>query len=177
MNKKVLVFALIAVTVVLGGIFVLNSSDKKEETFKISSTPFPSAQITEQAATDSKASFTIFTHGTLRIFIDAKYHNQSEDVFIQFDNPNIIHVKKQGTTWDDFFKTLPLKLDKDCLTTGTGQIFCTGSSGKLRFYINGVEAPSVLEKQINDGDKLLVTYGNDSEQQIQKQLQKIPSSR
>ena len=56
---------------------------------------------------NKKASFAIFTNGTFRLFTAAMYHNLSEDVFIQADNPNIVHVKKTGITWDVFFKTLP----------------------------------------------------------------------
>lgn len=161
---------------VLGASLVLQSSEKEENTVAISSTPVPSAQITEKIVTDFNASFAIFTFGTFRIFTDEKYHHQSGEVFIQADNPNIIHVKNQGVTWDDFFRTLPFKLTKDCLATGTGQTFCTNSNGKLSFYLNSIEDPDALDKFFNKGDKLLVTYGNENKEQIQLQLQKVPSS-
>ncbi|HVF69317.1 MAG TPA: hypothetical protein VNA13_01995 [Xanthomonadales bacterium] len=173
MNKSVIIIVL----VVLAALSVLFFTQTKSEKVKAPSiqSPVSATPVIEKAEmTDYQASFAIFTNGTFRIFTAPMYHNQSEDVFIQADNPYVIHVKKSGTTWDDFFKTLPFKLTKDCLTTGTGQTFCSDDNGKLRFYLNGKEDPSALDKEINAGHRLLVTYGNENEQQIQEQLQKIP---
>jgi len=88
------------------------------------------------------------------------YHNLSQDVYITSDNPSIIHVKKAGITWADFFATLPMKLSKDCLVTGTKQTFCTGQEGSLRFYINDIENPEALDEIINEDNFLKVTYGS-----------------
>jgi hypothetical protein len=173
-NKKVLVFSVIVIIAVLGASFVLQSSGRKEEAISIPSTPVPSVEITEQAAVDFNASFAIFTHSTFRIFTAAMYHDLSDDVFIEGSNPNIVHVRKAGITWSDFFQTLPFSLDKECLTTGTGQTFCDREGGRLRFFINGIEDPDALNKVINEGDQLLVSFGNESEEDIQDQLQKVP---
>ena len=127
--------------------------------------------------TDIKSSFLIYTNGTLRIFSDPRYHNLSADIYLQSDNPNIIHVKKAGTTWDDFFKTLPMKLSNDCLTTGTGQTFCSNTNQQLKFYINEILAPNALDMVINDGDRLLVSFGDENEEEINNQLQQVPSAK
>lgn len=123
-----------------------------------------------------QASFAIFTNGTFRIFTAAMYHNQSADVFIESSNPNVIQVKKPGTTWGGFFSTLPFKLSDTCLTTGTGQNFCTNGSGTLKFFINGEFKPNALGLEIKKGDKLLITYGTDKPNSpaIQAQLGRIP---
>lgn len=174
MKKPIIIIGIIIV--VTSSIFFLNQTkpeEKKNATSQFSVSTAPSL-IQADKEVDYTAGFAIFTNGTFRIFTAPMYHNQSEDVFIESSNPNIVRVKKADITWDDFFKTLPFKLAKDCLTTGTGQTFCTNSNGKLSFYLNNIEDSSVLEKQINKGDRLLVTYGNENEEQIQLQLQKIP---
>lgn len=134
--------------------------------------------VKEKGSTKEKvnASFAIFTNGALRDFTNPRYHNQSKDVFIQSDNPNIIYVKKKGITWNDFFKTLPMQLSKDCLITGTGQKFCTNEDGSLKFYLNGQRDDNVLSKEIKNGDQALITYGNESEEEIKEQFQKIPKA-
>lgn len=104
------------------------------------------------------ATFEIYTNGTKRVFTDKKYHNLSQDVYIAQENPGVIYVKKEGVTWGDFFKTLPMKLTKGCLTTGTGQIFCTNDSYTLRFFINETEDPNALEKAIAPKDFLKVVF-------------------
>lgn len=119
-----------------------------------------------------KASFIIFTNGTLRDFSEPKYHNRSEGVFITAENPTQILVKRKGITWNDFFKTLPapMKLTKDCLYTGTGQEFCNGEAGSLKFFLNGVRDENFLSREIQNGDKALISYGNETESQLQAQL-------
>ncbi|MBI2326930.1 hypothetical protein HYU92_01280 [Candidatus Curtissbacteria bacterium] len=105
-----------------------------------------------------EASFQINTNGIIRNFKSPKYHQRSPDVYLSADSPTIVHVKKDGITWDDFFKTLPMKLTKDCLTTGDGETFCNGSSSSLKFYLNGREEPDLLDKKIEDEDSILITF-------------------
>lgn len=121
-----------------------------------------------------KAAFAIFTNGLFRVFTEEMYHNLSADVYIEASNPNIVFVKKADITWDEFFKTLPFTLSKDCLMTGTGQTFCTKGEQVLRFYLNREINPHALDQVIREGDQLLVSFGDTTETQIQNQLQQIP---
>lgn len=124
--------------------------------------------------TNIRASFAVFTNGTFRTFSDSKYHNLSPAVYIKSQNPNVVTVEIGGVVWGDFFETLPMKLDSSCLTTGTGQKFCSGSSGTLKFYINGSLDQNALSRKIEDGDKLLVSFGSESESEIEAQFSQIP---
>ena len=134
----------------------------------------PQESPTTQTDVDRLAGFAIFTNGLYRVFSATMYHNLSPDVYIEANNPNIIQIKKSGITWDDFFKTLPFKLTKDCLTTGTGERFCNSGNRTLKFYLNGVETDDLLEREIQDGDRALITYGSESEAQIQQQFSQVP---
>lgn len=142
-------------------------------------TPTPSSPpsqptIAQPKQVNYKAAFAIFTNGAFRIFTASMYHNLSTDVYIEAGNPNIVIVKKDGITWNDFFSTLPLKLTKDCLTTGTKQTFCTGTDGALQFYLNGVKTDTMLDLAIRNGDRALITFGNLTEKQLQEQFEKVP---
>jgi hypothetical protein len=121
------------------------------ETAIAQTTPAPSP-------TNFTAQFSIVTNGTTRIFTDPKYHNRSTDVFLTASNPNEIYVTKSHITWQDFFNTLPMKLTKDCLTTGTGQVFCSNNNGTLKFYLNNQEDSEALSKVIHPSDSLRVEY-------------------
>lgn len=118
-----------------------------------STTPTPKAQ-----AVNIKASLQIITQGIVRSFKNPKYHQKSPDVYLSADDPTVVHVKKDGVTWDDFFKTLPMKLTKDYLTTGDGETFCTGTDGTLKFYLDDKEDHDLLDKEIKDGDKVLIKF-------------------
>lgn len=119
-----------------------------------------------------RAYFAIFTNGTFRIFTLPMYHNLSPDVYITAETPNTITVTKTQQTWQDFFNTLPFTLSQDCLTTGTGEQFCTGPAGTLSFYLNGQNVPEALTRQLLPEDMLLVTYGS-NETEIQQQLEEL----
>ena len=121
-----------------------------------------------------RASFLIYTNGTLRIFTDPKYHNKSAKAFINSNSPNQITVRESGITWRDFFRTLPMKLEESCLITGTGQAFCNNREYSLQFYVNGIKNQKVLDEAINDKDKLLVTYEPENSSRIKKQIDSIP---
>lgn len=107
---------------------------------------------------DITATFTIKTDSITRSFKAEKYHNKSPDVFITKDDPTKVYVKKKGIAWDDFFKTLPMKLTKGCLTTGDGETFCDGKQGTLQFYLNDSEDKDLLDREIKDGDRALIKF-------------------
>src|SRR3972149_7956099 len=86
--------------------------------------PTASPQPTPTINTPFRAYFLIFTNGTRRIFSDGMYHNLADSAFLTAENRDMVTVT-QPTTWGDFFATLPFSLSQDCLTTGTGQVFCT----------------------------------------------------
>ena len=174
MSKKVIAAALLFFAIVIGVLFVTNKKRGAKNPLAEGTTQTTSAPAQTQVV-DKQASFAIFTNGTFRIFTATMYHNLSENVYIEASNPNIVRVKKTNITWNDFFSTLPFKLSQDCLTTGTNETFCTGSSGTLKFYLNGEEKPEVLNLVIESGDKLLVTFGKESTETIKKQLDEIPN--
>lgn len=165
MNKLGLLSVIIFV-IFVGMYFFSTQGSKiltKTKPSEFSTTPLGSPTNSPSPEVDYSAGFAIITNGTVRIFSAPMYHNLSDEVFIQADNPNVVHIKKTGVTWNDFFDTLPLKLTKECLITGTKQTFCTNTDTKLRFSLNGIENTNALDTQIEAGDQLLVTFGNDIE--------------
>lgn len=147
------------VAISIGIIFILVSAfillNKPQAPKILIQTPTP---IPQNEKVNIKASFTAITGNITRSFKAEKYHNQSSDVYIESLDPTIIHVKKIGITWDDFFKTLPMRLTKDCLITGDGETLCNGKGGTLKFYLNDIQIPNLLDKEIRDGDKALINF-------------------
>lgn len=150
--KKIWLVAPVVLAILIGLFLIRPETPVQQE----ASTP--SASSPTPGPVDFTASFEIVTLGTTRTFTAERYHNLSSEVYITSDDPNTVHVKADGVTWADFFQTLPMKLTKKCLTTGTGQVFCTNETDELKFFINDTEDPQALNKKINSGDKLLVIY-------------------
>lgn len=164
MGKAIVTIIIVSLVLISAFVFILN---------KQTETKIPEQKETAQEQTSSTASFAIFTNGTFRVFTAAMYHNLSPDAYIEADNPNIIKIKRAGITWNDFFSTLPFKLTHDCLVTGTKETFCSNNDTTLKFYLNGEKKAQILGEVIRDGDKLLITYGNESDEAIELQIQRV----
>lgn len=117
-----------------------------------------SSTETVDNAVDYSASFEIYTNGTKRVFSDPRYHNLSDTVFINSEDPNLVRIKRKDVVWSEFFNSLPMELSKDCLTTGTGQEFCTNDTHQLKFMINDTPFPDALDRVINKDDTLVIIY-------------------
>ena len=174
MSKSVGIVVIVILIALFGYFFFLTKQTTPESSLSKNNTSIETTESSAAPIADIQASFAIFTNGTFRIFTAAMYHNLSQDVYIDASNPNIVQVIKGGTTWNDFFSTLPFTLTSECLTTGTKETFCTGNKGTLQFYINGEKNNNALKQEIKQGDKLLVTFGKESDAQIKQQIDKIP---
>jgi hypothetical protein len=152
--KHYTIAGIILIIILVAGYLLMNPPIM--QTNKSDSIPTPTSIPTPNIV-DIKATFGIITGNITRNFSSPKYHNLSMDVFITKDDPSIIYVKKRGITWSDFFETLPMKLTKDCLVTGDGESLCN-TKGNLRFYLNDVETPSLLDLEIKDGDRAKIEF-------------------
>jgi hypothetical protein len=160
MKKSLLIpFLCIAIVGVIAWLLLRNQSqnNSRGQTNGTTVVPTPPEMTVSD---DLTATFEIYTNGTKRIFTQAMYLNQSPDAFIQNPDPSIVHIKKAGTTWANFFDTLPFTLTNECIVTGTKETFCTTEAKKLRFFLNSTENPDALDSKIQSGDTLRITYGN-----------------
>lgn len=162
-KKVIIIIAALSLFIFLGLLFLKLNPEKQ----------IMNTQVSKQKDTflPYKAKFAIYTNGTLRIFTDPRYHNKSKDVYLTLDAPETINVEKENTTWQAFFDTLPMKVNKDCLITGTGQKFCTNSNYQLQFFLNGKKDQDSLSQKINKNDNLLVTYESIDSPSIYAQLE------
>lgn len=154
--KKILI-ATVLIILVLVFSFVYFSGSQKMTALPVMNTEKQMDEALNHSV-NITATFEIYTNGTPRTFSAAMYHNLSDEVYIEAINLNLVHIKKQGITWDDFFKTLPFSLDENCLTTGTGQTFCTNQTKALKFYLNSELNQNALDRVINENDELIIRY-------------------
>lgn len=131
------------------------------------------SRINESIETPYTATFAIYTNNTFRTFTASMYHNKSDEAYITATNPNTVIVENPEYTWQDFFDTLPFTITPECLTTGTGQTFCTTETESLSYYLNGINTPDALSKHIQPKDQLLVSFSSQNNQQIQAELEEL----
>jgi len=173
MHMKIFLGVAIAATILALGALTFGTMGKQPV-----ASPAANADLTLQEEppieTQSlRAYFNIYTHSVKRNFTASMYHNLSPNAFIEAADPSMVTVRSADTTWGEFFNTLPLALTSTCLTTGEQEVFCTQDNLRLRFFINGVEAPDLLSKPIQDGDRALITYGDKADDQIAAEIANI----
>ena len=70
------------------------------------------------------------------------------------------------------FRSLGMDFSNNCLVVEK-QSYCNAGNIKLKFYVNGQLNNEFDNHVIHNLDKILVSYGNENEAEIQKQLNSV----
>ncbi len=128
------------------------------------------------------ADFKVYLNGVAFNFSVDKYMSDlaanrtlSNFVHLHDGNGNIIHKHAPGVTLGMFFSSIGMSLSSDCFVTDFATEFCnkdgTGLNKRiLRFYVNGIPNSAFGDYEFHDLDRILITYGNQNEQEIAVQI-------
>ena len=124
--------------------------------------------------------FAVFLNGVQFNFNQSKYminitDHDSSIVHMHDLNGGVIHIEAPGMTLSFFLKTLGMSINSTCFVTDSGTIYCNSGDRTLKVYLNGVKSNDYDKLALHDLDKILIAFGNDSSQEIQKQLNLVPA--
>ena len=113
-------------------------------------------------------------------FVSDENNSLSERVHIHDLSGNIMHMHARDITLKEFFQSLGWKYENGCIDTIDYDTFCNGgnievpdSTLKLKLYVNGelnIQNENYIPKDL---DRILITYGNETPEQIQQQINSI----
>ena len=86
---------------------------------------------------------------------------------------DVLHMHSTGINLGHFFESIGLKLTKECINSLDGKSYCNGAKNKLKMFSNERQVNSFEDQVFNDLDKILITYGDEDEQEIKKQIESI----
>ena len=86
---------------------------------------------------------------------------------------DVIHMHATGVPLWVFFKSISMDFNKDCITLENNEKFCNDRDKKLKFFVNGKENNEFENYVFKNLDKILISYGNENQEQIQNQLNSI----
>jgi hypothetical protein len=128
-------------------------------------------------STHIHSDFKVYLDGEEIDFAKREYMVRAPYVHVEGMNGDVIHVHATGVTIGDFFRTLGMKFSKDCFVLDKARNdkkkFCNEEGKTLKFYVNGEQNGLYGDYLIGDWDKILITYGSDSEEQTREQLESI----
>lgn len=124
------------------------------------------------------ADFKVYINNNPIDFSQAKYQSKEDkelDPYLHLHdgNGNILHVHKKGLNLDRFFQSFKISLTNECLNLDTGEKYCTSGGKTLKMYVNGKINTQFASYEPQDLDRILLSYGNDSEEVIQKQVSSV----
>lgn len=135
------------------------------------------------------ANFAVYLNGQREQFAGMRYYEETaanscsieeeetplERAHMHGNVNDVVHVEDHLVTWGNFFQNIGWGIDDNYLKT-VDKIYAVDDQNKLTFMLNGKRVDSVANLIIKDEDKLLVSYGDESSEQIQKQYSVIPST-
>ncbi len=117
----------------------------------------------------------------VRIFNDKfdfavpSYQIKSSWIHFEESDGTTIHRHASGVTLGYLFDSLNIGIDSECYSFPDGRQFCTNEDYSLKYYLNHKSVDSINDYVIQDGDRILITFGNETPEQIEEQLIELDS--
>jgi hypothetical protein len=122
------------------------------------------------------SSMLVKLHGDTFDFSSPAYQIKSSWIHFEAQDGTTIHRHSTGVTLGFMFETLGIGLDNECYAfqgTNGERVFCTNDEYSLKFYINHQQVPNLTDYVFEDGDRILITYGTENQEQIDSQLAEL----
>ena len=121
------------------------------------------------------ASMLVRIFGDKFDFSATTYQIKSSWIHFEESDGNTIHRHSSGVTLDYLFGTLGIGIDEDCYIFADGRQFCTNEDYSLKYFINGNSVSSINDHVIQDDDRILISYGGETQAQINDQMNEVYS--
>jgi len=141
-------------------------------------------------ATHYHANFAVYINGQREQFKGPGYY-QEETACVQGDKMtpvdrahmhdsinNVVHVHDHAATWEQFFNNLGWSIGINYIQTRDA-IYQDEGNSVLHVLLNGQDLTGISQitnRVIGDRDKLLISYGDISTDQLEKEYKAIPNT-
>ncbi len=88
---------------------------------------------------------------------------------------DVVHVEDSAVTWGNFFQNINWNVSDKYLDTSEVLLVNTETK-KVTYVLNGEEISDITNKVIGDKDRLLISYGTSTKDEINKQFSSVATS-
>lgn len=164
-NLKTIILPIIAAIVIIAGISIYVFSQNTQSVAGFG--PLGSAH--------EHAAFLVKVNDQNIDFSQPQYQVQSDYIHVENGDGTTLHRHATNVTFVDFLKSVKMDIDKknNCLAFTNGTEYCDDENNKLRTFINGNSTGSISDYILNNNDRLLVIYGNETDEQIANALDEL----
>ncbi len=101
------------------------------------------------------------------------YQIKTSWIHFEGQNGDTIHRHATGVDLGYLFDSMSIGLTDDCYVFPDDRQFCTDDDYTLKFYINGEKVSGIRDYVVNENDRILVSYGAETEDEVDDQLQEL----
>ena len=121
------------------------------------------------------ASLLVRIFGDKFDFDGPAYQIKSSWIHFEDSDGTTIHRHSSGVTLDYLFANIGINIDNECYKFPDGRQFCTNEDYSLKYFINHEPVKDINDYVLEEGDRILITYGSETPEQIEEQLMELDS--
>lgn len=107
---------------------------------------------------------------------DPNNQRPEDRIHMHENNEDVVHVHDSGATWGHLMANIGFAIGDDYLITDQGRYQEDGER-TLKFIVNGMPVSSIRNRPVRSEDRLLISYGPRSEDEIlAEQFEQVASS-
>ena len=119
------------------------------------------------------AAMLVKIFGTEFDFSLPAYQVKTPWIHFEGQNGDTIHRHATGVELEYMFDSMGIKVTDECYIFPDGREFCTDDTFSLKFFINGEQVSDILKYVVQDDDRILISYGSETPEEVQEQLQEL----
>jgi hypothetical protein len=121
------------------------------------------------------ASLLVKIFGDKFDFSVPNYQIKSSWIHFEESDGTTVHRHATGIKLGYLFDGLKIGIDSECFVFPDGRQFCTNEDYSLRYFINHQQIDDIRDYVFEDGDRILILYGNESSEQVEAYLLELDS--
>ena len=123
------------------------------------------------------ASLLVRIFGDILDFSSPAYQIKSSWIHFEDSDGTTIHRHSSGVTLGYLFNSMGFTVNDECFVFPDGREFCNEQNEdySLKYYINHELVKSISDYVLEEGDRILITYGSETPEQIEEQLRELDS--
>ncbi len=123
-------------------------------------------------------------HADFLVVINSKELNFNRDEYSEtnpgihlhvrnYNGDKLLHVESSKAVLGHFFSSIGIEFSNECFNFVDGEAYCNNLTHSLRFFVNGNLSDTYEKYKPKDLDKLLIIYGNETEDETKKWIDAV----
>jgi hypothetical protein len=122
------------------------------------------------------AVFAVVLEGEAIDFSQDKYQVRTtgnQYIHVEGGDGTTLHKHSTMVPVGEFLRSVGMDIRDNCFIRDDGEQFCEQGNNQLRYYRNATEIQSIMDYSLQDNDRLLIIYGDETDAEIQAEISKL----